>query len=277
MPAESIQNRTPFSDGTGSATALFSTDEPWDLEFQQAFVARETPMLDLDGPIRCREPLQNGYLLLRHELAHSNVDGVLASDLNTAACAKGLTDEGIARAMLRGQRLAELLAFGPEVHAERLTILCSPLPRALQTAQIIANQINADWAEFKAKPLSVIVMEELRERQWGPEFEGKPAELWHQIQRGDRLNTPCAGVETQDELLTRMVSMFERLEQRSGSLNLIVTHCDCIQAAALATSFPVRANHYSDFSPVGNGEGVFVGGRYRWLIPHFGVPHISPR
>jgi broad specificity phosphatase PhoE len=276
MPAESIRNVQPV-DEFDLATAVLPDDDVLDREFMGSFVPRASARVDLDGPIRCREPLRNGYLLLRHELAHSNVEGVLASDPNTEACAAGLTNDGIARAMLLGQRIAELLAFGPDVHAERLNILCSPLPRAVQTAQIIVNQINADWAAFGAKPLSVIVMEELREREWGPEFEGRPAELWHQIQRGDRLNSPCPGVETQDELLTRIVSVFERLEQRSGSLNLVVTHCDCIQAAALVASFPVRANHYSDFSALENGKGVFLGSKHNWLIPHFGVPVLSKR
>lgn len=132
---------------------------------------------------------------VRHGLSQANVDGIWSGQLETP-----LTAEGKAQAKLAGQ------------HAKGLAIdhiICSPLGRAHETAQIIAREIGYP---IKAIELNSLLLE----RHFG-QMEGQP---WH-------LDVDVDGfidVETRDSVLERAKLALEHIEQLGAHNILVVSH-----------------------------------------------------
>ncbi len=91
--------------------------------------------------------MRTNLYLIRHGEAHSNVDGTIAG----MASDIGLTERGV----LQAQRLRDRLAVTGEIAADAL--IASTLPRARQTAEIIAPALG----------LPVILDDEAQERRPG--------------------------------------------------------------------------------------------------------------
>ena len=96
-------------------------------------------------------------------------------------------------------------------------ILSSPLPRALETAEIIASQVSYDADNILTDP-------ELVERDWG-EYSGKSNEwIYAQIGREPSAFDALPGVETLEELQARAARVFNRTKTRNEGRILIVGH-----------------------------------------------------
>jgi alpha-ribazole phosphatase/probable phosphoglycerate mutase len=155
-------------------------------------------------------------LLIRHGETKSNLLRIYA----------GWSDEPLTeRGILQAHHVAKLLT-----QYEVEVIYTSPLKRAVQTAQIIAQQIK----------VPIILEEGFVEMKMGP-WEGKSEEEiattypeeWHIWQtRPAELRLPCR--ETLDQLLNRVLSAFYRIKMRNHKgLVVIVTHYAIIRVALL--------------------------------------------
>lgn len=97
-----------------------------------------------------RPLIESGFLFLRHGQSKSNVDGLIGGATDYALTEKGRNEARVAGARLRGQGIT--------------AIYTSPLSRAFDTAQIVAETIGS---------VEVQVHDDLRERNLGV-WEGQP-------------------------------------------------------------------------------------------------------
>ena len=149
--------------------------------------------------------MQHLYLI-RHGQSEAN-----ARQIVTGSHDSPLSPTGRAQAEYAGDTAHRYFRFD--------LIVSSPMSRALQTAQIIAQRVN-----YPAE--NIIVMQNLRERNLG-EVEGKGyAEApHHNGNYEDAENVP--GVEPIGDLLSRMQGVLAQLKSRPEQNILIVAHNGC--------------------------------------------------
>jgi uncharacterized phosphatase len=132
---------------------------------------------------------------IRHGLSEMNKSGHFAGTIDTP-----LTDEGRAQAKTAG------------IGAKRLKIdliVSSPLMRARETAEILADQIGYPKEKIVLSPLLI-------ERHWG-DLEGKPHIKVHDLDE-------VPNAETSVQLLARAAKALDYLENLEAQNILIVSH-----------------------------------------------------
>lgn len=137
------------------------------------------------------------FYFIRHGLSVLNAEGRFAGRIDTP-----LTTEGQAQAKRTGQ---DVLNSGIKVDV----IVSSPLSRALETAQIVAEQIGYPKEDILEEELLV-------ERDFG-EGEGT---VWSP----ERRNTVFAGMETDEVLVARARKALDWIESLPHDNVLVVGH-----------------------------------------------------
>jgi len=149
--------------------------------------------------------MQNLYLM-RHGQSQANADHVIAGSHESP-----LSDVGKRQATYAGETAKRFFSFD--------LIVTSPMIRAQQTAEIVAEQIGYPKENIR-------VIDDLRERNLG-DVEGKDYSEapHHNGNYEDAENVP--GVEPIDALFQRMQGVLATLRARSERNILVVAHNGC--------------------------------------------------
>lgn len=140
------------------------------------------------------------FIFVRHGQSEANAMSYIADDTPK------LSPVGIEQARETARKLMDKKID---------TVLCSPLVRAQQTAEIIAGELGIPIKDIK-------IMPELRERGLG-EFEGKPKthdSIWYYFEAvGD-------GVESTTSIIERTKTVLAKIKvlATEGKLILVVGH-----------------------------------------------------
>lgn len=137
---------------------------------------------------------------VRHGLSESNVAGIVSGAEDDA----DLTDEGRAGARRAGQ---DLKGKGIEL------IVCSPMKRTVETAEIIAREIGYD-------PSKIVRDERFIERRVGHLSRRSHEEYREFVRSGQRVD----GVEHTDELADRVRAGLDTLKTYDADTILVVAH-----------------------------------------------------
>ena len=149
--------------------------------------------------------MQHLYFI-RHGQSQANADHIIAGSHESP-----LSDVGKQQSEYAGDTAKRFFSFD--------LIVSSPMKRAKQTADIIAEKIGYPLEK-------IIIMPDLRERNLG-DVEGKDYSHapHHNGNYEDAENIP--GVEPVDKLLTRMQGVLEDLQFRPEQNILVVAHNGC--------------------------------------------------
>lgn len=156
-------------------------------------------------------------IVIRHGETQWNIEGRLQGHKDTP-----LTHNGVRQARAVAIRLADTLTS-----RDNLQFWSSPLPRALQTASILADVWAVPYAQFKQTP-------DLMERSFGV-WEGRTrAEIEHDFpdQYRNQQEAPWDYAmpqgESRNDLAARLHKWLASLEQ--NSTHIVVTHSGCLRA-----------------------------------------------
>lgn len=170
---------------------------------------------------RQRGPVPTGtrVLMIRHGESRANAEGVAGGPLGDG----GLTEKGQAQA----RALAERLVRSRELHAAT-AFYCSDLPRARQTAEIVAAGLPSDLELVEEAGIAEISVGEGDGLTWSEFVERYGAVDWDEDPTA--LNAP--GGESLAGFHQRSVSALEALIARHpGELIVLVTHGGFIEQA----------------------------------------------
>ncbi|MCL7044447.1 hypothetical protein MKW94_020453 [Papaver nudicaule] len=172
--------------------------------------------------------LGNKYWILRHGKSIPNERGLIVSSLENGVLSEyQLADEGVNQARLAGESFQKVLKEN-NIPIENVRICYSPFSRTRHTAQVAASVLNVSLDGPQCK-----VMEELRERFFGPSFElqshDKYAEIWDHDEKGPFMK-PAEGGESVADVASRLATAVEAIEKDfQGCAVLIVSHGDPLQ------------------------------------------------
>lgn len=171
--------------------------------------------------------MKNRYWVLRHGKSIPNERGLIVSSLENGIRSEyQLASEGVDQAHLAGQNfLKELSESGLPV--EKVRICYSPFARTSHTAKVVASVLNLPFEGPQLK-----MMEDLRERYFGPHFElmshDKYAEIWA-LDEKDPFMQPEGG-ESVNDVATRLANAMSVMESEfEGCAILVVSHGDPLQ------------------------------------------------
>lgn len=170
---------------------------------------------------------RNRYWVLRHGKSIPNERGLIVSSLENGTLAKyQLAPEGVKQAELAGELFQKELKEN-NIPLENVRICYSPFSRTTHTAKIVASVLNLLFEGPQCK-----VMEDLRERFFGPSFElmshDKYAEIWA-LDEKDPFMRPEGG-ECVDDVASRLANAMATIESEfQGCAVLIVSHGDPLQ------------------------------------------------
>lgn len=188
---------------------------------------------------------RNGYLLLRHGHSEANERGIIASTLENAGDAFGLTAKG------RGQVETAIAAARERgILAGECRIVSSPLLRARETAAIAS--------ELLATP--VRIDPRLVERGFGSLELGSDHQ-YAQVWERDALDPQHRehGVESVGSVAERVTSLILELEgETDGCCFLLCTHGD-VASVTLAVVAGAPLGEHRRVGALGTGEWVEVG------------------
>jgi broad specificity phosphatase PhoE len=137
---------------------------------------------------------------VRHGESHSNIAGLVSG----AESDVPLTDNGRQQAKKAGE---ELKAKNVQL------VICSPLSRTVETAEIIAKELGYDPTKIIKSPLFI-------ERQCGI-YEGGSEKIYFEDLVNDRLHD---SVETTEQMYKRLTQALESLKNHSENRILVVSH-----------------------------------------------------
>ncbi|KAL6214138.1 hypothetical protein ACLB2K_013576 [Fragaria x ananassa] len=170
---------------------------------------------------------RNRYWVLRHGKSIPNVKGLIVSSMENGTRPEyQLAPEGVDQAKLAGELFRKVLEEN-NVPIENVRICYSPFSRTRQTAQVVASVLNIQFEGAQCK-----VIENLRERFFGPSYElkshDKYNEVWS-IDEKDPLMKPEGG-ESVADVASRIVEAVANMEsQFQGCTVLVVSHGDTLQ------------------------------------------------
>lgn len=137
---------------------------------------------------------------VRHGQSEDNIAGLASGSERDAL----LTDEGRQQARAAGAQLQ-----GKSIDL----IICSPMKRAVETAELIAEQIGYDASH-------IVQRDEFVERFMGY-YSGKPHEEYRQANLSDNTHE---SLETTESMLNRVTSGLEWLKDHSAQNIVVVAH-----------------------------------------------------
>ncbi|KAJ8625680.1 hypothetical protein MRB53_034210 [Persea americana] len=171
--------------------------------------------------------LRNRYWVLRHGKSIPNEKGLIISSLENGRLAEyGLASEGVSQAQLAGELLLKELK-AKNIPLENIRICYSPFSRTMQTAKMAASVLNIPFEGSQCK-----VMEELRERYFGPTLEllshDKYTEIWALDEKDPFM--PPEGGESAADVASRLATALATIEAEfQGCAVLVVSHGDPLQ------------------------------------------------
>ncbi|GAV60124.1 His_Phos_1 domain-containing protein [Cephalotus follicularis] len=171
--------------------------------------------------------LRNRFWVLRHGKSIPNEKGLIVSSLeNGTRTEYQLALEGVNQARLAGESFLKELKEN-NIPLENVRICYSPFSRTTDTAKVVASVLNIPFEGSHCK-----VMEDLRERYFGPSFElmshDKYAEIWA-LDEADPFMRPEAG-ESVDDVASRLATAMATMESEfQGCSILVVSHGDPLQ------------------------------------------------
>ncbi|KAK6253971.1 hypothetical protein QUC31_015691 [Theobroma cacao] len=177
--------------------------------------------------IRTLSFLRNRYWVLRHGKSIPNEKGVVVSSLENGTRSEyGLASEGVEQAQLAGKLFLKELKE-KTIPLSNVRICYSPFARTSHTAEVVASVLNIPFEGPQCK-----VIEDLRERYFGPSFEllshDKYSEIWAMDEK-DPFTRPEGG-ESVDDVASRLASAMATMESEyQGCVILVVSHGDPLQ------------------------------------------------
>nr|KJB47465.1 hypothetical protein B456_008G040700 [Gossypium raimondii] len=172
--------------------------------------------------------LRNRYWVLRHGKSIPNEKGLIVSSLeNGIRLEYQLASEGVEQAELAGKLFLKELKEN-DIPLENVRMCYSPFARTRHTAEVVASTLNLPFEGPQCK-----VMEDLRERYFGPSFEllshDKYTEIWAMDEK-DPFTRPEGG-ESVDDVASRLASAMATMESEyEGRCTiLVVSHGDPLQ------------------------------------------------
>ncbi|MBA0771763.1 hypothetical protein Gotri_007240 [Gossypium trilobum] len=197
--------------------------------------------------------LRNRYWVLRHGKSIPNEKGLIVSSLviseidrarspcvmvdltrsskhggdeNGIRLEYQLASEGVEQAELAGKLFLKELKEN-DIPLENVRMCYSPFARTRHTAEVVASTLNLPFEGPQCK-----VMEDLRERYFGPSFEllshDKYTEIWAMDEK-DPFTRPEGG-ESVDDVASRLASAMATMESEyQGCTILVVSHGDPLQ------------------------------------------------
>ncbi|KAF6157786.1 hypothetical protein GIB67_038254 [Kingdonia uniflora] len=171
--------------------------------------------------------LKNRYWVLRHGKSIPNEKGLIVSSMENGTLAEfQLASEGVKQATSAGELFLMELKEN-NVSLGDVRICYSPFSRTSHTAKVVASVLNLPLEGPQCK-----VMEELRERYFGPSFElqshEKYSEIWALDAKDPSMRPECG--ESVEDVVTRLTTAIAAMETEfQGCAVLIVSHGDPLQ------------------------------------------------
>ncbi|XP_010242876.1 PREDICTED: uncharacterized protein LOC104587113 isoform X1 [Nelumbo nucifera] len=171
--------------------------------------------------------LRNRYWVLRHGKSIPNERGLIVCSMENGMLNEyQLASEGVNQAQIAGEAFKKELKEN-NIPLENVRICYSPFSRTTHTAKVVASILNLPFEGPRCK-----IVEELRERYFGPSFElnshDKYAEIWA-LDEKDPFMRPDCGESVADvvyRLTTAIITMEAEFE---GCAILVVSHGDPLQ------------------------------------------------
>ena len=175
--------------------------------------------------------------LLRHGRSQANERGLIASSIENAGEAFGLTPEG------RAQVRSSIEQARARV-AQPVSVLSSPLLRARETAAIAADLLGA----------TVSVDNRLIERGFG-DLEMESDDRYESLWKIDRRNPTHRtwGVESVADVLARLERLIEELRGDASGSVLLVTHGD-VASTLICASLGDRLSRHREVGGLATGQ-----------------------
>ncbi|KAJ1415626.1 Histidine phosphatase superfamily, clade-1 [Sesbania bispinosa] len=194
--------------------------------------------------------IKNRYWVLRHGKSIPNERGLIVSSMENGTRPEfQLAPDGVNQAQLAAQLFQKELEAN-NIPLSNVRICYSPFARTSHTAKVVATVLNLPFEGPQCK-----VIEDLRERFFGPSFEllshDKYEEIW-EIDEKDPLVGPEGGESVKDvaSRLTRAMAIME--SEFEGCAILVVSHGDPLQI--LQTILHAANQHkeptYNDFASI---------------------------
>ncbi|XP_043713403.1 uncharacterized protein LOC122661950 [Telopea speciosissima] len=171
--------------------------------------------------------LRNRYWILRHGKSIPNERGLIVASMENGILPEfQLASEGVTQAQLAGESFQKKLKEN-KIPLENVRICYSPFSRTRHTAEVVASVLNLPFEDPQCK-----VVEELRERFFGPSFElqshDKYPEIWD-LDAKDPFIQPEGG-ESVADVVSRLATAMATIEAEfHGCTVLIVSHGDPLQ------------------------------------------------
>jgi len=172
--------------------------------------------------------LGNNYWVLRHGKSIPNEMGLIVSSMENGILEEyKLASEGVIQAQLAGELFQKELTE-KKIPLENVRICYSPFSRTGHTAKVVASVLDIPLEGPQCK-----VVEDLRERFFGPSFElsshDKYSEIWD-LDEKDPFTKPEEGGESVADVVSRLTNALITVESEfQGCTILVVSHGDPLQ------------------------------------------------
>ncbi|KAG9144550.1 hypothetical protein Leryth_010764 [Lithospermum erythrorhizon] len=172
--------------------------------------------------------LRNKYWVLRHGKSIPNVKGLIVSSMENGILEEyKLADEGVEQARLAGESFLKAMNEN-DIPLANVRICYSPFARTAHTAQVVASVLNIPFGGPQCK-----VINELRERFFGPSFElkshDKYPEIWA-LDEKDPFMQAEEGGESVSDVVSRLAKALVSIESEFKECAvLLVSHGDPLQ------------------------------------------------
>ncbi|CAA0397898.1 Histidine phosphatase superfamily clade-1 [Arabidopsis thaliana x Arabidopsis arenosa] len=169
----------------------------------------------------------NRYWVLRHGKSIPNERGLVVSSMENGVLPEyQLAPDGVAQARLAGESFLQQLKES-NIELDKVRICYSPFSRTTHTARVVAEVLNLPFDAPQCK-----MMEDLRERYFGPTFElkshDKYPEIWA-LDEKDPFMGPEGG-ESADDVVSRLATAMKSMEaEYQRCAILVVSHGDPLQ------------------------------------------------
>lgn len=171
--------------------------------------------------------MKNRYWVLRHGKSIPNEMGLIVSSMENGKLEQyKLAPEGIKQAELAGEAFLKVLKED-NIPLENVRICYSPFSRTAHTAQVVASVLDISFEGGQC-----MVLEDLRERFFGPSYElkshDKYPDIWA-LDEKDPFMQPEGGESVADVVSRLTNSLINMESQFQGCRVLVVSHGDPLQ------------------------------------------------
>ncbi len=218
--------------------------------------------------LRKKTRSKNNYILIRHGLAETNVEGIISSIPGQNG--DKITKDGIGQVKNSKKEIQEILKANSQNGNKIDLIFSSPFERTQETAKILKEEFGFEG--------EIITDERLRERSFAP-HDGEKYENYYKsrgVEYGhDLLNDKSENGESKLEVRKRMMDFFYEIDKKYEGKNiLVISHGDPIFMALTGlrgmsekevldfrknSEYPQNAKPiFYDFAPIPHDENYFL-------------------